>query len=95
MLPQHLSTANIKAGYSGAVREISTRFDVNNREMNKRRFNDQYAHIVQASKLGVKKPASKFRLQEVSMTLTPDNELSAEATPHKLNEVPKAGDTKF
>lgn len=66
---------NIKAGYQGAVRELSTRFDVNNREMNKRRFADQYAHIVQASKHGTKK--TKFRLQEVSMTLT-DNEQSAE-----------------
>ena len=37
---QHLVSTKIKAGYQGAVREMSTRFDVNNREMNKRRFND-------------------------------------------------------
>mmetsp|Transcript_2284 Transcript_2284/g.3115 ORF Transcript_2284/g.3115 Transcript_2284/m.3115 type:complete len:285 (+) Transcript_2284:578-1432(+) len=43
---QHLATTGIKAGYKGAVREMCTRFDVNNRELNKRRFNDQYAHIV-------------------------------------------------
>ena len=48
--------------------------------MNKRRFNDQYAHIVQASKTRAVK--TKFRLQEVSLTLTPDNELSAEVTDH-------------
>ena len=45
--------------------------------MNKRRFNDQYAHIVQASKARGTK--TKFRLQEVSLTLTPDNDLSADA----------------
>ena len=76
--PHHLATDGIKAGYAGAVQEISRRFDVNNREMNKRRFNDQYAHIVQASKARGAK--TKFRLQEVSLTLTPpDNDLSADA----------------
>ena len=74
--PQHLATEGIKAGYAGAVYEISTRFDVNNREMNKRRFNDQYAHIVQASKTRAVK--TKFRFQEVCMSLTPENDLSAE-----------------
>ena len=39
-----------KSGYAGAIREISSRFDVNNRELNKRRFAEQYGHIVNASK---------------------------------------------
>ena len=80
----HEVQGGVKAGYAGAVREISTRFDVNNRELNKRRFNDQYAHIVQASKhsrAAGSKP-SKFR-KEVCLTLTPDNDLSAEKDPDK------------
>ena len=56
---------------------MSTRFDVNNRELNKRRFNDQYAHIVQASK-GRPNQKTKFKLKEVQLSLTPDNDLSAE-----------------
>lgn len=46
LMAQHLVSDNINTGYQGAVREMSTRFDVNNRELNKRKFNDQYSHIV-------------------------------------------------
>ena len=69
---KHLPTAGIKAGYEGAVREIASRFDVNNRELNRRRFNDQYAHIVQVNKNTKPKTKTKFRLQEVSLELTPE-----------------------
>ena len=73
-----MAQGNIKAGYVGAVTEMAHRFDVNNRELNKRRFNDQYAHIISASKAskggskGTK--GSKFVLAEVSLSLTPPNE---------------------
>ena len=63
---------------------MCNRFDVNNRELNRRRFNDQYAHIVQVNKHSRTK--TKFRLQEVSLTLTPpgQNDLSAENTDQKV-----------
>ena len=46
---------------------MSARFDVNNRELNKRRFNDQYSHILNASKAR----GAKFTKKEVSLSLTP------------------------
>jgi len=54
--------------------------------MNKRRFNDQYAHIVSASKHHRGGMGSRFRLQEVSLTLTPDNDLSAEHPSGKVQQ---------
>ena len=52
--------------------------------MNKRRFNDQYSHIVQASKTRPVK--TKFKHKEVCLTLTPDNDRSAEKDPNKLKQ---------
>ena len=57
---------------------MAHRFDINNRELNKRRFNDQYAHIISASKAnkGGSKvgKGSKFVHKEVTLSLTPPNE---------------------
>ena len=56
---------------------MTSRFDVNNRELNKRKFNDQYAHIISASKAKGSKGAkggSKFVLREMTLSLTPPNE---------------------
>jgi len=47
---------------------MSARFDVNNKELNKRRFNDQYAHIISASKAA---KGARFTKKEVSLSLTP------------------------
>ena len=51
----------------GAVAEMAHRFDVNNKELNKRRFQDQYAHIISASKAKTGKASrgSKFVHKEV------------------------------
>jgi len=46
---------------------MSSRFDINNKELNKRRFNEQYSHILNASKAR----GAKFTKQEVSLSLTP------------------------
>lgn len=51
----------VNAGYKGAIQEISSRFDINNRELNKRKFNDQYGHILNASKA----KGAKFTKKEV------------------------------
>lgn len=40
---------------------------MNNRELNKRKFNDQYGHILNASKA----KGAKFTKKEVSLSLTP------------------------
>jgi len=57
---------------------MANRFDVNNIELNKRRFNDQYSHIVQANKFNRKK--TKYVCREVCLSLTPDRDRSAEKT---------------
>ena len=58
--------------------ELAHRFDINNRELNKRRFNDQYAHIISASKASKNKQSkkTKFIHKEVTLSLTPPNEVS-------------------
>ena len=55
---------------------MAHRFDINNRELNKRRFQDQYAHIISASKAksGKASKGSKFVHKEVTMSLTPPHE---------------------
>lgn len=57
----------MNGGYKAAIQEISSRFDVNNKELNSRKFNDKYSHILNASKA----KGAKFTKQEVSMSLTP------------------------
>ena len=65
--PKLEEAVNVNGGYKAAIVEISSRFDVNNRELNKRKFNDQYGHILNASKA----KGAKFTKKEVSMSLTP------------------------
>jgi hypothetical protein len=61
---------NINNGYSGAVKDLTNRFDVNNRELNKKRFADQYAHIMSTSKV----KGARFVNKEISLSLTPPRE---------------------
>lgn len=60
-------SVKVNGGYKAAVAEISSRFDVNNKELNKRKFNDQYGHIINASRA----KGAKFTKNEVSLSLTP------------------------
>jgi hypothetical protein len=63
---------NINGGYGKAIQEMSTRFDVNNRELNKRKFADQYAHIMSTSKA----KGARFVNKELKLSLTPPKEES-------------------
>lgn len=49
---------------------MGSRFDVNNRELNKKRFADQFSHIIQTSKA----KGARFVNKELQLSLTPPKE---------------------
>jgi hypothetical protein len=61
---------NINSGYEHALKEMGSRFDVNNSVLNKKKFTDQYAHIMSTSKA----KGARFVNKEIKLTLTPPME---------------------
>jgi hypothetical protein len=57
-------------GYHRAIAEMTQRFDVNNKEMNRKKFQEQTQHLISKKR----KEGAKFASQKCDMTLTPDHD---------------------
>lgn len=67
-----LRLSNSHSGYSCGDQNLTERFNPNNKDMNKRRFNEQNAHILKNRLNGTKPKGAKFdNEKELSFSLTP------------------------
>ena len=62
------------AGYSCGDYNLTERFNVNNVELNKRRFNEVNAHILKNKQNQIKLKGARFTNKEISFSLTPQDD---------------------
>jgi hypothetical protein len=71
-------------GYQKAIAEMTQRFDVNNKEMNRKKFSEQTQHVLSKGK----KPGAKFVNKVVDMNVTSSEEEEKTPGMKRPNTVP-------